>query len=215
MLLRACPQRPVTTANLTDAFNHIEHQLATNSDYATAFRQFFKQHPELKLNSNEKILADSYHGHFEDITATTLEELLQSPDIQAQLTFNAEYVADQARQLERTALVKELNRPDLAGAPLDELRQFAAAKREEARLKGMSPTALRQELHASEQARLKALNEKPPVPSTWEVRVANDYFRRGETIQLSPRTFMKLEKEDMRRILNLCGNNNVDEFLNI
>jgi hypothetical protein len=208
MVLNAC-ERPVNAANLRAAFMRVKHQLAAHQDYLDAYRAFYQNHPELKMDATNAILDNEHHG--DPISAESLEELLTHPRIAAQLTFNGAYQAQQVLAAKRASLIKELNRPDLEDLPLEDLRRMA----EQHRMQSLSAAELRKEMKDQRVANLRVANEKPPVPSTYEVTVANDYFRFNETISMTRVNFFRLDKADIRKILSRCGNEQVDAFLGV
>jgi hypothetical protein len=229
--------RPVSIQNLGSAAQRLGSRLAFLDSYVQAFRQFFKQHPELKLDSNQKILGDLHHG--EEISSSTLEELLENPAVQSQLTFNAEYVAEQGRQQERERLTKEIlmgrdffvsrrqsdGRPvryeaeQLSVTSLDELRSIYAQVSEERRLEGLTPQEFRKERQAEKvQARVSAAvrTELPThyTPShDGDARYGAVVIKAGQEVELSPANLVRLDKRDLRFLINKFSSAALDERL--
>src|ERR1700676_5196689 len=82
-LLNEASTRPVTVRTLREAAQRLGNRLAVSQQYQQAFAEFYKNHSEYSgVEANTNILTESHHG--EDITATTLEELLENPNIKSQ-----------------------------------------------------------------------------------------------------------------------------------
>jgi len=105
-MLIAASAAPVTLESVREAFSRIKHQLATNNDYAEAYRTFFQKYPEYAVEANMAVLDDLHHG--EDITAQTLEELLENPNVIRQLAVTAEASNQQADEHELNAIIAEI-----------------------------------------------------------------------------------------------------------
>jgi hypothetical protein len=230
--------RPVSIQNLESAAQRLGSRLAFLDSYVQAFRQFFAKHTELKLKANEKILADLHHG--EEISSSTLEELLENPNIQAQLSVNAEYIAEQNRQQERDRLIKEiLNGRDFFvsrrisdGRPirhaaeelnrvtsLDELRSIYTQVSEERRLEALTPQEFRKERQAEKvQARVgAAVRTELPTHYTpshdGDSRYGVVAIKAGQEVELSPANLVRLDKRDLRFLINKFSSAALDERL--
>src|ERR1700730_4657172 len=200
--------RPVAAQSLRIAFGRVEHQLAVNAEYAQAFQQFFLAHPELRLEANERILANSHHG--EDISSSTLEELLENPNIKSQLSVNKEYAEKQAEQTERERLVKEISQgkttyscrnafgvavkyqtDELDIESIERLREISAYVQENRRLLALPKAALHEEAKVAQKAGLKEASIVPDI-----VLINPD-----TGVEFTSRELKQLDRPGFRRLL--------------
>lgn len=183
-LLLSESAKPVSLSNIRVAARRLGNRLALSPSYVEAFREFYSRHPELDLEANTNFLTELHHG--DEVTIESLEELLQfSRD---KLAVTAAYNQQQSEQAERENLFKELGR-GFESFGLQDLRHFAAVKRENDRRKGLSSAELR--------ALARQENPAPTAPA-----LPARYTR--EAINA-------LGATELKRILHLYGANAVNE----
>jgi hypothetical protein len=220
MLLAACAA-PVTLESVRDAFFRIKNQLATNGDYHESYQIFFSKHPEYALEANMAVLDDIHHG--EEITAQSLEELLENPNVVRQLSLTVEASNQQSEQQEWDAIVVQLidvkTFIDGNGRRVcyDELGRITAYKDFSERVKTMGLEDLRkirddkaekQRLRAMPRDELRqAVRESAPAwPSRYEP-IPPQYVVPGKDIGInwSFQLFKRLPTQEQKRLLRVFG----------
>lgn len=106
-LLLTNAQRPLTVQTLAAAAARLGDRLAVSGDYARAYSVFFAAHPEIEDCDATRDILDAQH-HGDDVTAESLEELLQIPRIRAMLPESTAHAAERQEQAERERLISEI-----------------------------------------------------------------------------------------------------------
>ena len=218
--------RPITYSVISEIFNRIKHQMATNSDYAEAYRVFFEKHPEYRLDANIRILDETLIKLQESVTADNLEELLQPGNphsVLDQLALTAEARQAQVEARERERMISEITAYMLGGngKPKPEYTQRQYNEKV-ASLRAMpfSELVARYDTVMTARAQRKApVEELRAVVKTDAVRQRQALYERyepvpptyvppgkSEGVRWSFDLFRRLPSTEQRRLLDHYGN---------
>ncbi len=107
LLLTNAP-RPLTVAGLEATARRIQHMLAENPEWASAFRTLWaaKDYAKYRMEANADILTKMHHG--EPVTGDSLLELMENPNVVKMLGVTAAYQTQQREQVQRNRKIQEL-----------------------------------------------------------------------------------------------------------
>jgi hypothetical protein len=107
-LLLTNSTRPLSVEVLKHTASRLAHRLAENQRWVNAFNTLWahKDYAKYRMDGNADILTRTHHG--ETITAESLLELMENPNVVAKLSVNAEQLAQEQAQSERARLISEI-----------------------------------------------------------------------------------------------------------
>ncbi len=210
-ILANCRQ-PVCLAHLEDACSGLDLLIAP--DYQNAWQEFVALNPDYNDTANRNCAFQWLHEGLLVPSVDNLCDCLDDP--KTPLRPNAQACAAAQRNAERQQLINFIGKesPHYWNIPLDDFKAIA----ENVRFARLPKEETRAELRATTKANFDALTNpaKPPLPATYRVTVPNKHFPQPyEVIELTRANFMRLEKQDIRILINGHGSQAIDEMLGV
>jgi len=180
-LLLDAATRPLTNKSLAEAVFHVEHKLVLAPEYASAWSEHLLYHEDQNTLAHRRIF---------------LAEMRKNE-------LQKRYVHDY------NALVKELGE-DLRGLPIEDLREIAATRRENARRKSLDVDELR-----------TLAREERPVPQADELPLTYVPFGKKREVELTAEVLKRagsrnaeLSVRDFKWLVERYGSEAVNQRMN-
>jgi len=217
--------RPITSNVISEIFNRIKHQLATNGEYAKAYQVFFERHPEYSLECNAAILDGTLVKLGESVTLENLEELIlpgNPQNVLEKLVITQEASQAQMEALETKRMISEITAYMLANGKVkseytqrqynEKLSGLRAMPFSELVNRYETVTAVRSQRNAPVEelravVKTDAVRQRQALYERYE-KIPELYFPPGKDcgVRWSFDLFKRLPTTEQRRLLDHFGN---------